>query len=865
MNSLKKLLKDCKVEKGSEFTHTSLGEPMGSYYITGDKQEEFNASYIDAMNEGINLYITEKHRDVSPVLIDLDFRQETIDRLYNNDMIVKFLTVLKNEIVEYIECQDMTFYVMEKGVEARPNKNGGYKDGLHIVVPNVVTKPDIQYIIRNNIIKNNMNDIFGSTFTNKYDDIYDEAVIKKNNWFMYGSKKPDEEYAWAVTKVFDKNLNEIKCDKTDDELVDILSIRNKFDSNKIKVDKVEEVKQWKENNEKPKNNNDDMKAVVHHIPSNCETIIKLVKMLKPERVDDYNKWISLGACLHNINEDLLGLWEEFSKQSTKYEVGVCENKWRTFGDRQNKTTEGTLRYWAKQDNPEAYKKLQDEDIIELIYNSRNETHTDIAKVVHFMYKDMYRCCYIKDKPYWYEFKGHRWELSPNGVSLRMRLSNDVFKAYSSTAAYYHTKASSTDNETEQSIFSEIGKKLAGIAMSLKKPYFKNNVMAECLELFYVSQQEFYDKLDERKELIGFRNGVYDLDMGYFRDGMPEDMISMSTNCCFIPKEKYIQHYVNRLEKFSSSLFENKEKENYFLDKIAGSIHGYKPEANILFFTGQGSNGKSVCNILCSVAFGDYFYAPDVTIFTGKRSNNSAASPDIVKTKGKRLVWASEPAEGDKFQVSTLKNWSGGEKIQGRELFKDSTEFKTQFQIAISMNHLTGLSATDGGIGRRMRIVKFPMKFCENPIPNTNEREVDEGISKEFENDPLYGEHFMSMLIERYVERVHNKRIHVPDEVMQISKEYMEENDTIKKFLSDSVDITGIDNDMVLSTDLYNAFKHSDYYSTGNDPKWFTGKMSVAGYPSMRQNSRNLPYHTKQVFKGMKFKEVECEIESEDEL
>lgn len=252
MNSLKKLLKDCKVEKGSEFTHTSLGEPMGSYYITGDKQEEFNASYIDAMNEGINLYITEKHRDVSPVLIDLDFRQETIERLYNDDMIVKFLNALKNQINAYVDCQDMTFYVMEKGIEARPNKSGGYKDGLHIVVPNVVTKPDIQYIIRNNIIKNNMNDIFGTTFTNKYDDIYDEAVIKKNNWFMYGSKKPDEEYAWVVSKVYDKDLNEIDNDKTDAELVELLSIRNKFDANKIKSDKVEEVNQWRANNEKPK-------------------------------------------------------------------------------------------------------------------------------------------------------------------------------------------------------------------------------------------------------------------------------------------------------------------------------------------------------------------------------------------------------------------------------------------------------------------------------------------------------------------------------------------------------------------------------------------------------------------------------------
>lgn len=868
MTSFKDFLKQYKVEKGSEFTHTSLGEPKGSYYISGDIQENFNALYATALENGENLYLTEKHRDISPVLIDLDFRQNTADRLYTDDMIVKFLNALKSQIIEYTDCQEMTFYVLEKGIEARPSKSGGYKDGLHIVVPDVVTKPDIQFIIRDNIIKNCMQKVFGSTFTNNYADIYDEAVIKKNNWFLYGSKKPDEEYAWAVTKVLDKDLNEVDCDQTDAELVEVLSIRNKFDASKVKADKAEEVKQWKLDNDKPKNNNDDNTTTTRHIPSDCETIVKLVKMLNPTRADDYHQWISVGACLYNINTDLLGLWEEFSKQSKKYtETGdySCERKWRSFGSSRNKTTEGTLRYWAKQDNPEAYAELQKNDIHNLIYLSKNETHTDIAKVVHHMFKDMFVCCFIKDKPYWYEFKNHRWELTPNGVSLKKRLSSDVFKVYSAAAAYYHTKATTTDSDPEQKVFAEIGKKLCGIGMKLKNAAFKNSIMMECTEHFQVSQHDFYDKLDERKELIGFTNGVYDLDMGYFRDGLPDDMISMSTNCRFIPKTEYDKKYINRLKHFTSSVFENETMEAYFLDKIAGSVHGYKPEANILFFTGHGSNGKSVCNILCSVAFGDYFYAPDVKIFTGKRTNNSSASPDIVKTKGKRLVWASEPEEGDKFQVSTLKNWSGGEKVQGRELFKDTTEFKTQFQIAISMNHLTGLSATDGGIERRMRIVKFPLKFCKDPLPNTNQRQVDESISKEFENDPLFGEHFMSMLIERYVERVHNKPISVPDEVMQVSKEYIEDNDTIKKFLGDNVEITGLDTDMVLSTELYSVFRCSEYYTAGNDPKWFTKKMSDAGYPSMRQNSRKLPNHTKQVYKGFKLKEAECEIESDDEL
>ena len=36
-------------------------------------------------------------------------------------------------------------------------------------------------------------------FTNTVEDIFDECVIEKNNWLMYGSSKPDKE-PYKVTK-----------------------------------------------------------------------------------------------------------------------------------------------------------------------------------------------------------------------------------------------------------------------------------------------------------------------------------------------------------------------------------------------------------------------------------------------------------------------------------------------------------------------------------------------------------------------------------------------------------------------------------------------------------------------------------------
>lgn len=52
--------------------------------------------------------------------------------------------------------------------------------------------------------------------------------------------------------------------------------------------------------------------------------------LNSERADDYEGWIGVGMALHQISDDLLGAWIEWSMQSDAFESGACEHKWRSF-------------------------------------------------------------------------------------------------------------------------------------------------------------------------------------------------------------------------------------------------------------------------------------------------------------------------------------------------------------------------------------------------------------------------------------------------------------------------------------------------------------------------------------------------------
>jgi P4 family phage/plasmid primase-like protien len=833
-----------KVEKGSEFTHTSLGKNAGSFYIPSDAEDTFTELYFIALENGDELNFTEKHRDICPIVIDLDFKQKSDDRLYNDTHITQFLKALKTYVKQYVDIGDekLQFYVMEKLSPRRNKSKEEFKDGIHIVVPNVVTKPVIQFMIRQKIIEHDMSNIFGSTFINTYEDIYDEAVIQKNNWFMYGSKKPDEEFPWTVTKIYDCSLNEIDNIHSDEEMMHLMSIRNKYDATPIIADKIEEVKAFADSLIKPTTNNI---SVINHTPSDLLTIEALVKMLNPTRAESYKDWVNTGTCLKNIDDKLLNVWIDFSKQSSKFVDGECERKWKSFYNKDGGLTEGSLRYWAKHDNLAEYNKLRQKDLENLIYFSRNETHHDLAKVVHFLFDDEFVCCHMNNKPVWYEFKAHRWVECPNAVSLKMKLSNDVFREYSKASAKYHQLASITDDDGKQSLYTEIAKKLGAIATKLKMVAFKTNVITECEQLFCVSTKEYYEKLDENKYLIGFNDGVIDLKSGDIRNGLPTDFITYSTKYNLGERDEV---YIKKIKDLMESIFPDDEVRLYVWITIAYALSGNKYMEFLHFWIGTGANGKGVVSKLIEMAFGEYCYNPDVSVFTTKKSSSSSANPELAKMKGKRIAISTEPNEDDKFQVGPLKAWTGGDKIQARALYKDNIEFASQFLIIIQMNHKPALSDFDLGIARRLKNVEFVNKFVTEPkLPN--ERLGNSGLKREIETDIKWGQNFMHMLLDVYREYVMgDKTFETPKAVQQYTDEYLATNNAVGSFLAETCEITNSKDDKILTKELFELFKASDYYN-GKDNNNFTSTMGMLGYKSVKCSERN-QYRNKHIFYGI---------------
>ena len=226
-DELESFLQSVKSMPKQPYTHTSM--KGGLYMIADEIYSSFIELYTHAFMTGNDLYLVEKvPTDMSNIRIDLDFRTKSNTRLYTDIMIQMFTSEIYQFLNDYIDINDLSIYILEKHKPRLAKKDGDiYTDGIHLVggmlcksdkpsiiiiiiihfhIPDLNAPKQLIYLLRDHMMKR-IPSIFTFDHVNTPEDIYDEAIIERNAWFLYGSKKPDEVYAWTLTKIFNNFQN----------------------------------------------------------------------------------------------------------------------------------------------------------------------------------------------------------------------------------------------------------------------------------------------------------------------------------------------------------------------------------------------------------------------------------------------------------------------------------------------------------------------------------------------------------------------------------------------------------------------------------------------------------------------------------
>ncbi len=969
-NNIYSFLEEHTVKDGQEYTHTSLYSPKGSYYIKGSDLDTFYQLYEKELFNGNELHITEKHESIGPMIIDLDFKYEidTHERKHTAKDIQKIIRLYNDEISDLFEIdkdsEKMVSFVFERD-NLYTNK-GFAKDGIHILYPFIVSSPEAQYYIRDNILKKIHPIIENFGLKNTIPDIVDRAVIYSNVWLLYGSNKErPKDNPYKLKYLFNGNGEEESIvnyfgSKADISLVRFFSIRNRGvgDLVPIKPDKAHHLEAY---SIKKKTNASSLKLKQSgYVNYDIERIRELVSILSADRAENYGSWIEVGWMLHNIDpnsQELLDIWIEFSKRSNKFEDGVCEREWAR--SKNEGLTIATLHYWAKIDNYQKYMEFKNKDINKYIeYSIKSQSNYDIAKVLYMLFQ--YDFVYSDND--WYIYKNHKWNKESDGMSLRQKISNELCDKYIKIISEYNKQASAQNiTEEEKEEFKKKSKDVFSLTTKLKTTAFKENIMKECKELF--SNKEFIQKLDTNVYLMGFANGVYDLEKGELRDGRPDDYIEMTTE---IDKVDFDENheYWPELKHFIETVFFEEEIKNYFLTYLASCLQGHNAEEKFRIWNGHGchaydtdimmadgsikkvqeinigdklmgddsternvielkrgfsqmvrfygkgfdeytvnmehilclvhirnknniveisvndflnkikdkdyyrmydkdmnlfefmydtsvpnanfygfeidgnhryqmgnaivthnSNGKSKMLELFVHCLGMYSIKFPVTMLTGKRAASNACTPEMVRAKGKRFGYLEEPSENERIDAGFLKELTGGDKITARGLHKEPIDFKPQFKLALLCNEIPKVPPNDSGTWRRMEVIEFKSRFCDNP-KQSHEFPIDKYLSEKLKK---WKELFMALLIDVYYVKYRKNGIVVPDEVIKFTLEYQKTCDLYTDFIVENLEDTNDrKNDSIDIVQLYDEFK-----------VWYEDAFGNRKYPSKIEFKRYL--------------------------
>ena len=807
-------------DKEKPFTLWSF-DNKSKWFIDDDDRDEFLKLYCAELRKCVPQYLTERSTPIGQLRIDLDLKYEgkVDEHKHTSDQVASFVRAYMAEVKKYIELPEtVEIYVLEKEYPTYDQTKKISSSGVHVQVPAIKTRASIEQAVRRTLVPR-MEEFFPNLGLLKgWDDVYDKSPLTHTgNWPLLGSKKPTEgslPYEIKYLLDWDRETGETSMDmdvpsNISQEIVSKLSVRSRKDEETKLTDEGEKISRpIVENVARAVSRGRGMERDVpgsrssspgrNYIAPLTETkkeyYSQHVKNLKSERYTNYTDWIAVGQCLKNIHPDLEDVFLDFSSQiGPSFKEHEARSKWNSFGFRVEgeRLSEKSLRMWSRADNFESYQKIEEGNVDRLVdLAAASITEYDVAWIIYAKYRDEFKFTQFKQND-WFQYVGHIWRPTDNGVELHRRLSSDIANLFlkKEEAEINNIKilgdcGHKDGDPTCACCQSEERKKQYSAArIRMKKTGFKESVMKECRVLFY--DKDFAQKLDENKHLIAFNNGVFDTLTQTFRDGCADDYISFCTNIDYAMDTQYHQFACwNELNGFLKSILPNTNVRDYFLKHLATCLSGvFNQRFHIL--TGSGSNGKSMLMNLCSTAFGDYCYKANIAMFTQKRNKAGAASPEMVRMKGRRFVMMSEPDEGEPLSTGFMKEITSSEKVSARDLYagsKQMVEFDVQAKCHLACNEKPKVNTTDGGTWRRLKVIDFPNKFVHEPHA-PNELPIDESIMHKVLSKE-WSECFMAYLVHLFTEGKGLTKLNPPKEVDAYTNEYKEDSDSIAKFMSE---------------------------------------------------------------------------------
>lgn len=220
-------------------------------------------------------------------------------------------------------------------------------------------------------------------------------------------------------------------------------------------------------------------------------------------------------------------------------------------------------------------------------------------------------------------------------------------------------------------------------------------------------------LDKLTHLLGVGNGVVDLHTGKL---LPPDQAYRVTTITAVDYDPAAKCPL--FERTVADVFFGDADMIGFFQRLVGYSLLGKPDEDVLAIPyGSGSNGKSTVLGAIRDALGEHakMASADTFLSSGTAGGNAgAAREDVLRLRGARFVYVSEPDEGSELREGLIKSMTGGEPIPARGLYSKTTvEVAPTWVAFMPTNHRPIVKGDDHAIWRRLLPVPFTRNFDQD--------------------------------------------------------------------------------------------------------------------------------------------------------
>lgn len=577
-----------------------------------------------------------------------------------------------------------------------------------------------------------------------------------------------------------------------------------------------------------------------------KNITNIIDMLSPTRSEVYDEWFKGGLAIYNTygNTDYgFTLFKRFSLKSelhtaTDFELKEHYEKYNHLNTNDNKITIGTLKYWAKNDNPEQYEEL----IIKEIKQICNYQPIDWCKYLKQNYNDN---VFSTNKNWYIRQNGLVWEKKDNPFTYFIEIINKKIK----NATY---KCADLPNEKNRNDTLKILSKV-----KLDTPKFKSQLLTHAYNLFNDDNRE--KPLYRQLERLVFKNGVLDMRTGDFRDYEKDDNI---LNEHIIPyeyspsTEQEQQLLLNTLGK----IFCNNEEMLLFYQRTLGySLSGIKDQEVLYGQIGHTSgNGKSKLMEYLSAILPCYVEKANKDVF---EMNYSKRHKYINKWFGKRVIFAEELPKGKKLDADFIKSITGERNYNTDVMYGNSRDVEIIATLFMNSNYTPNFDAC-AGMARRYNEIPFKAKFYKQddydaitPIEN-----CEFLANKRFVNDLIELKNAMYDFIVIGYQQYLNGGFNKPESVKNATADTINDNQDINGGLMDMFEFS--DELRVSRFEIEEMLKLNDIKMKWKDVRdLLSSKRQVEWCRTLK---RKVNGESKQgVFKGVGLKKKQINFEDDE--